>query len=176
MRLSRGFSPIRSSLGVDLGRIAAMGGGGAVVAGAAILARDRGVRLARQILIYPILDDRNQTPDPHIAPFATWSYDGNFTGWSALLGDGLGQDDVSPISAPARLRGFGGLPPIYIETGELDIFRDEDAAFAQAMAKAGVSVELHVHPGAPHGFDRLAPGSQVTLRAKQDRLRTLRSI
>src|ERR1700739_1986324 len=48
-------------LGVDMTRIAVMGdsGGGGVGAGAAILARDNGIRLARQILIYPMLDDRN---------------------------------------------------------------------------------------------------------------------
>lgn len=167
-----------TELGVDPDRIAVMGdsGGGAVIAGAAILARDCGVKLARQILIYPMLDDRNQTPDPHIAPFATWTYDGNFTGWSALLGDDLGQNHVSPVAAPARLREFGGLPPTYIEVGELDIFRDEDVAYAQALAKAGISVELHVHPGAPHGFDRHAPGSQLARRAMQDRLRVIKSI
>lgn len=167
-----------AELGVDPQRIAVMGdsGGGAVIAGAAILARDRGVKLARQILVYPMLDDRNQIPDPHIAPFLTFNYDGNFTGWSALLGDALGQDHVSPVAAPARLREAGGLPPTYIEVGELDIFRDEDIAYAQALTKAGVSVELHVHPGAPHGFDRLAPGAQISLRAKQDRIRVIRSI
>ena len=84
---------------------------------------------------------------------------------------------VSPIAAPARLRQFAGLPRIYTEVGELDIFRrKEDIAYAQAPAKAGVSVKLYVRPGAPHSFDRPAPGSQVTLRAKQDRLRALRSI
>jgi acetyl esterase/lipase len=166
-----------AELGVDPDRIAVMGdsGGGGVIAGAAILARNRSVKLSRQILIYPMLDDRNQTPDPHIAPFATWTYDGNFTGWTAVLGDDLGQDHVSPIAAPARLQAFAGLPPSYIEVGELDIFRDEDVAYALALAKAGVSVELHVHPGAPHGFDRLAPSSQLARRAKQDRLRVIGS-
>jgi acetyl esterase/lipase len=167
-----------AELGVDPGRIAVMGdsGGGAVIAGATILARDRGVKLAQQILIYPMLDDRNQTPDPHIAPFLTFTYDGNFTGWSALLGEKLGRDNVSAIAAPARLKEFEGLPPTYIEVGELDIFRDEDVAYAQALVKVGVSVELHVHPGAPHGFDRLAPRSALSLRAKRDRIRAIRSI
>ena len=55
-----------SELGVDPARVAVMGdsGGGAPAAGAAILARDRGIALARQILVYPMLDDRNQTLTP----------------------------------------------------------------------------------------------------------------
>ena len=52
--------------------------GGGLAAGVAILSRDRkGPAVARQLLIYPILDDRTTTPDPYIAPFAGWSYDDN---------------------------------------------------------------------------------------------------
>ena len=164
-------------LNVDPKRIAGMAdsGGGAVMAGASILARDRRVRLARQIFIYPMLDDRSPTPDSHLEPFLTWNYDSNFTGWSALLGADIGSDAVSPVAAPARLIDFSGLPPTYIEVGELDLFRDEDVAYATQLSKAGVSVELHVHPGAPHGFDRFAPNSQLALRAMDDRVRVLQS-
>lgn len=61
-------------LGVDPERIALMGdsGGGAVAAGAAILVSDRKIGITRQILLYPMLDDRNATPDPYIAPFMTF--------------------------------------------------------------------------------------------------------
>ena len=64
--------------------------------------RDRGVAVARQILVYPMLDDRTTTPDPELAPFAAWSYDDNYTGWHALLGDAVGGPDVSAYAAPAR--------------------------------------------------------------------------
>lgn len=167
-----------AEFGVNADRIAIMGdsGGGGPVAGAAIIARERNLSLVRQILIYPMLDDRNLIPDPNIEPFAAWTYDNNFTAWNALLGDQLGTEQVSPVAAPARLKNFTGLAPAYIEVGELDIFRDEDIAYAQQLIKAGVPTELHVHPGALHGFDRIAPNSKLTERAMNDRLRVIRSI
>jgi acetyl esterase/lipase len=164
-----------SELGVNAARIAIMGdsAGGGVAAGTAILARDRGVPLAKQILIYPMLDDRNVSPDPSLELHATWTYDNNFTGWSALLGSEIGSQAVSPLAAPARLKDFAGLAPAYIEVGELDIFRDESISYAQRIAAAGTPLELHVHPGAPHGFDRMAPQSQLTRRAFADRTRVI---
>jgi acetyl esterase/lipase len=165
-------------MNVDPARIAIMGdsGGGGIAAGVALLAREHKVPLVRQILVYPMLDDRNTTPDPALAPFTTWTYDANYTGWQALLGDKLGAKDVSPISAPARTTDFTGLAAAFIDVGELDIFRDEDMEYARQLANAGVSVELHVHPGAPHAFERLAPDADVSRRAWQDRLRVLRSL
>ena len=162
-------------LGVDPARVAVMGdsGGGAPTAGAAILARDRGLRLAGQILIYPMLDDRNQTPDPARAAFLTWTYDDNYTAWHAVLGDDLGGDEVSPIAAPGRLKDFAGLAPAYLEVGDLDIFRDETIAYAAGLARAGVPVELHVHPAVMHGWERVAPDSATARRAYADRLRVV---
>lgn len=164
--------------GIDPTRIAVMGdsGGGGVAAGVAIAARDAGIRLAKQILIYPMLDDRNTEPDPEIAPFATWTYDNNFTGWNALLGDTIGTADVSPRSAPARLTDFVDLAPAFIDVGELDIFRDESIAYAVALLRAGVSTELYVRPGVPHAFDRLAPASSVGSRSWEDRHRSIQSL
>jgi acetyl esterase/lipase len=164
--------------GVDPSRIAVMGNsaGGGIAAGVAILARDNAVRLARQILIYPMLDDRNLTPDPHFGPYLTWTYDDNYTGWHALLGEMLGRDSVSHLAVPSRLVDCSGLAPAYIDVGELDIFRDEDIAYAQKLAAAGVSVELHVYPGLPHGFELLAPTSRAALIALTARANAIRSV
>ncbi len=166
-----------AELGVDPGRVAVMGdsGGGGLAAGVALMARDRNVALARQVLIYPMLDDRTTTPDPNLAPFAGWSYDDNYTGWHSLLGDRIGTDDVPAYAAPARAVDVSGLPPTYVETGELDIFRDESIEYARRIAATGTSIELHVHPGCPHGFDRLGD-IPVVRRAFADRHRVLRSL
>ncbi|MER6172133.1 alpha/beta hydrolase fold domain-containing protein [Streptosporangium sp. NPDC001681] len=164
-------------LGIDADRIAVMGdsGGGGVGAGLVLLARDRGVAVARQILIYPMIDDRNTVPDPHLVPFAGWSYDDNYTGWHALLGDAVGGPDTPATAAAARAHDLAGLPASYLEVGELDIFRDETIEYARRLANAGTSVELHVHPGCPHGFDTIAPDVAVVQRSRADRIRVLSS-
>jgi acetyl esterase/lipase len=164
-----------AALGIDSERIAIMGdsGGGGVAAGVAIAARDAGTPLAKQILIYPMLDDRNLEPDEFIAPFASWTYDNNYTGWNALLGDDLGTDRVSPLAAPARLTDFARLAPAFIDVGELDIFRDESILYALALTRAGVSCEFHLRAGSLHGFDRFAPNAVVSQSSWSDRYREI---
>ena len=100
----------------------------------------------------------------------------NFTGWNARLGEQRGADDVLPAAVPARLANFRGLASAYIEVGDLDIFRDESVAYAQRLAAAEVPIELHVHGGAPHGFERFAPTSALARRALSDRLRVIKLI
>ncbi|MET9819085.1 alpha/beta hydrolase [Streptomyces sp. NPDC006355] len=165
------------ALGADASRIALMGdsAGGGLAAATALLARDRGLPVAKQILIYPMLDDRTTEPDPALVPFAFFTYDENYTGWHALLGEAVGGPDVPGYAAPARAQDLTGLAPAYIEVGELDIFRDETIEYALRLAATGISVELHVHPGCPHGFDRLAPQADVARRSRADRLRALTS-
>ncbi|MEV2235796.1 alpha/beta hydrolase [Streptomyces phaeochromogenes] len=168
-----------AELGVDPDRIGVMGdsAGGGMAAALTILARERGgPRIARQILLMPMLDDRTTTPDPHIEPYVLWSYDDSLTAWPALLGEAAGGPDVPATAAPARLRDATGLPPAYIEVGQLDVFRDEDTAYATKLSRAGVPVEFHLHPGAPHEFDSIAFDSDVARRAIADRVRVLKSI
>ncbi|WP_210580309.1 alpha/beta hydrolase [Streptomyces sp. GESEQ-4] len=168
-----------AELDVDANRIGVMGdsAGGGMAAALTILARERGgPRIARQILLMPMLDDRTTTPDPHIEPYALWSYDDSLTAWPALLGEAAGGPDVPPTAAPARLEDATGLPPAYIEVGQLDVFRDEDTAYATKLSRAGVPVEFHLHPGAPHEFDSIAFDTDVARRAIADRVRVLKSI
>jgi acetyl esterase/lipase len=168
-----------AELGVDDNRIAVMGdsAGGGLAAGVALLARARGgPRIAQQLLIYPMLDDRTTIPDQRLEPFLTWTYDDNVTGWTALLGDHTGTEDVPPAAAPARESDLSGLPTSYLEVGELDVFRHEVISYADRLAEAGVSVELHVYPGAPHASDALAPNAESSRRAIGDRVRRLRAL
>jgi len=168
-----------ATLGVDPGRIGVMGdsAGGGLAAGVCLLARDRGgPAIAQQLLIYPMLDDRAQTPDPQLLPYLTWTYDDNVTGWAALVGESAGADGVSPYAAPARATDLTGLPDTYIDVGDLDIFRDEDIMYARHLSDAGVPTELHLHPGCPHAFEALARRADVSRRAIADRIRRLRTL
>lgn len=168
-----------ADLGVDPDRIGVMGdsAGGGMAAALTILTRERGgPRIARQILLMPMLDDRTTTPDPLIEPFLIWSYDDSRTAWPALLGGAAGGERVPATAAPARLDDAADLPPAYIEVGQLDVFRDEDTAYATKLSRAGVEVEFHLRPGVPHEFDSIAPHSDVARRAVADRVRALRSL
>jgi acetyl esterase/lipase len=164
--------------GLDRARVGIMGdsAGGGLAAGTAILARDRALPLARQVLIYPMLDDRTVDADPELVPLALWSYDDNRTCWDALLGDRRGEKGVPSAAAPAREKNLAGLAPAYVEVGELDIFRDEDIEYARRLSRAGVSTELHVHPGLPHGYDVVAGATAVGRRSRADRVRVIQSL
>ncbi|HEX6359644.1 alpha/beta hydrolase [Actinophytocola sp.] len=167
-----------SELGVDPNRIGVMGdsAGGGMAAAVSILARERsGPQIARQILVMPMLDDRTNAPDSHLAPFV-YNHGDLVTGWRAFLGDAVGTSDVPPTAAPARLEDATDLPAAYIEVGQLDLFRDEDTAYATKLSRAGVPVEFHLHPGVPHEFDSIAFTSDVARRAIADRVRVLKSI
>jgi acetyl esterase/lipase len=159
-----------SERGVEPDRFALMGdsGGGGVAASTAILARERGVAIAALLLIFPMLDDRVDAASPALEPFLTWTAEMNATGWAARV-DG----PVTPATSPARLEDHRGLPPTYLEVGDLDLFRDECIAFAARLARADVPLELHVHPSVPHGYDMTAPAAGVSRRAMADRLRVL---
>ncbi|GAB3162249.1 alpha/beta hydrolase [Myceligenerans halotolerans] len=150
-----------AELGIDLDRliIAGASAGGGLAAGTALLARDEGGPApAGQVLIYPMLDDRDQTVSTaQIDGVGVWDRTSNITGWSALLGDRRGTDDVSIYAAPARATDLSGLPPAFIDCGSAEVFRDEDVAYATALWQAGVQAELHVWPGGFHGFDMMAP-------------------
>ena len=168
-----------ADLGADPARIGVIGdsAGGGLAAAVSILARDRnGPAIARQILIMAMLDDRNLTPDPRLAPFAGWTWDDNRTGWQALLGDVPGGPGTPAYASPARVADPAGLPPAYIEVGQLDIFRDENLTYALRLGQAGVPVEFHLHPGVPHEFDFLAPDTAAGRRVIADRVRALASL
>ncbi|RYP18000.1 hypothetical protein DL767_009919 [Monosporascus sp. MG133] len=168
----RWLSEHAAELGVDPARIGITGpsAGGGIAAGAALLARDRGLSppLAKQVLIYPMLDDRTCTRIPPDHPLVPW---GAYVGEDKA---GRPEADVSPYAAPGRAEDLSGLPSTYIDIGTLDLFRDENAEYAARLAAANVDVEFHLYPGLPHGFEsafEIGPSK----RAMENRIRAYKS-
>ncbi len=161
-------------LGVDPGCIGVMGvsAGGGLAAALALLARDRGeVPLAFQLLDSPMLDDRQITASSRQDGLAVWNRNSNAFGWKSYLGDLSGHDDVPYTAAPARASDLSGLPPAFVSVGAVDGFRDEDIDYALRLNQAGVPAELHVYPGACHGFNliaREAPVAKQCMRNLED--------
>ncbi len=159
-----------NEIGVDRSRIGIGGNsaGGNLAAGLALLTRDRGeLPVAFQLLIYPMIDDRQMTASSQwLDPI--WPPSANRYGWTAYLGAAKGGPDVPIYAAAARATDLVGLPPTLISVGGIDGFSDEDIDYAVRLRHAGVPVELHVYPGAPHGFDSLAPTSVIARRANAD--------
>ena len=160
-----------AELNIDTRCIGLMGesAGGGLAAALALLARQRGeFSLAFQHLASPMLDDRTcLVRDSGFRGEWVWTRENNRFGWSALLGGAPGGEGVSPYAAPARAESLMGMPPTFVTIGALDLFLDETIEFARRLLDAGVPTELHVYPGAFHGFE-LHPTAAVAHAARHD--------
>jgi acetyl esterase/lipase len=92
-----------------------------------------------------------------------WNTQTSKSAWGAYL-RGV-DDEVPPYAAPARARDLVGLPPTFLLVGELDPFCDENVEYARRLIEADVQTELHVYPGAYHGFEVLAPEARISRAA-----------
>lgn len=163
-----------AELGVDAERLAIYGAsaGGGLTLATALLARDRGgPALSFMMPIYPMIDDRHETASSQeITDIGVWDRAGNIEAWDWYLGG----KEADQYAAPARAADLSGLPPAFIDVGTVDLFLDEDIAFAQRLMQAGVPVELHVHPGAFHATELVAPQSVLSQRIWAMRIDALR--
>ena len=157
-------------IGVDKSRIGVGGvsAGGGLAAALALLARDRSeIPLSFQLLDCPMIDDRQVTASSRQEGLPVWSRESNSFGWRAYLGDLYGCDDLPYTAAPARAQDLVGLPAAFVSVGGVDGFLDEDVDYALRLNHAGVPVELHVYPGACHGY-QIAQDSDITRQSRRD--------
>jgi len=157
------------ALGIDPARIGVGGesAGGGLAATLSLTARDRGeYPLALQVLVNPMLDDRSGGPeapgDPILGEFI-WRRRDNQYGWSAYLS---GARPEAP-AVPARAVDLSGLPATWLSTAALDLFLDEDLAYARRLIAAGVKTEIRVYPAVCHSY-ALARESAVAQRFERD--------
>jgi acetyl esterase/lipase len=161
-------------LGFDPDRLAVFGAsaGGGLTLAVTLMARDRkGPRIAFQMPIYPMIDDRNETgSSQEITDVGIWDRNGNIEAWAWYLG-GKPADEYA---APSRAQDLSGLPPTFIDVGTVDLFRDEDIEFAMRLMQAGVPTELHVNPGAYHASETFAVEAPLSQRIWARRIAALR--
>jgi acetyl esterase len=150
-----------NELMVDQARVAVGGdsAGGNLAAVMALRARDRGLPVVHQLLIYPVTD----------YDLETTSYKDNAEGygltsvamawfWDHYLGpDG---DGFRPEASPLRADDLSGVAPAFVLTVEHDPLCDEGEAFARSLEGAGVPVTLSRYTGVVHGFIRM-PGTMA---------------
>lgn len=165
------------SLGIDSSRIAIAGqsAGGGLAAALVNRLHNRlhnlphatGPQPRAQWLLSPMLDDRTAAKtDLDRRNHPVWNNRSNRYGWSSYLDIPLaevGSVDAPPEAVPARGTAAAGLPPTWIGVGTIDLFHDEDTAYAEALSGAGVDTTLVTVPGAPHGFETLALRAPVSV-------------
>jgi acetyl esterase/lipase len=145
---------------VDPDRVAVGGAsaGGHFAAAVAQRAHDRNeVKLAFQMLVYPMLDDRtgaNRDGPKRIM----WTETDNQLAWQWYLN---GADPVE--AAPARREDLSGLPSTWIGVGTLDLFYQECLEYGRRLREAGVAVHEEIVPGAFHAFDQIAEKAPVSV-------------
>lgn len=155
--------------------LAGTSAGGGLVATLAQRERDAASgALAGQLLMAPMLDDRNVSVSARqMEGLGVWDRVSNETGWASALGGSAGEQPPA-YAAAARAADFADLPPAFLDVGEAETFRDEVVDYASSLWHAGVSTELHVWKGAFHGFDGMVPDAAVSRDAKAARLAWLR--
>ncbi len=153
-------------LGIDPERIVVAGysAGGGLSAALALTVRDKGgPRLLGQLLMAPMLDDRNDSASAmQMDAVEFWNRSYNLFGWGALLGDVHGGAEVPQYAAPARATDLTRLPPAFLDVGSAECLRDEIVAYAGRIWQAGGEAELHVWPGGFHAFDREVPEARIS--------------
>jgi triacylglycerol lipase len=164
-----------AALSIDEQRVTVRGAsaGGGIALGLALLARDRkNPPISFLLLVYPMLDDR--TGEHPFTGKYVWPAASNRFGWDALL---RGQDRVNPsvYAVPGRAQNLAGLPPVFLAVGSIDLFAGENLSLATRLIDAGVAVELHMYPGAYHGFVLVAD-SRAAKAFQGDSIAALRRV
>lgn len=162
-----------ADLGVDVGRLAIYGGsaGGNLAIATTLLARDRGVALPVLVCsAYPMVDDSNSLPSSlAITDVGSWDRQANIDAWAYFLQGQKADGYANPLNAD-----LSGLPPVFLDVGDVDLFRDEDVLLAERLIGAGVVTEFHLWPGAYHGSEWMAPEAELSQRIIGTRLAALR--
>jgi acetyl esterase len=163
-----------AAFGLDPARLVVGGAsaGAGLAAALCLRLRENGLpQPGLQLLIYPMLDDREVTPsiraieDP--GHWGLWHLRANRMCWQAYLGP-LAGSDVPPTAVPARAQDLSGLAPAFLAIGDVDGYLGENLDYAARLSHAGVPTELHVYPGVIHGGFGARPSTPRTAQFLRD--------
>jgi acetyl esterase len=170
-----------------VGRVAAFGGdarrvgiacdsaGGNLAATSAIAARDAGIKLAGQLLVYPVTDATGNFADENENarfPSRSQNAEGYFLSRAVMewfCGHYLAETGHATDwrVSPLRAKNLAGLAPAVVATAWYDPLRDEGKAYADALAAAGVPTRYHPGAGLIHGYFGLGEASEAAKREAQ---------
>lgn len=139
--------------------------GGGLTAALCMYARDQGpVKIAFQMPLYPMLDDRDteSSRDNH---GISWNTRRNHAAWKQYLRGISG--DPSPYAVPARQEDFSDLPPAYTFVGDREAFYCETLKYIEDLNKAGVPAHVDVYKTGFHAFDILLPFRYISKQAAE---------
>ena len=156
--------------GLDRQRIAVGGdsAGGNLAAVVALMARDAGIPSpCLQLLIYPVTDYAGDTESYRAFAQGYGFLEARSMFWFRDHYLRSENDRLDWRAAPLRAEDLRGLPPAFVLTAELDILKDEGAAFSKRLRAAQVEVEYHEIPGMIHGFFTMAPAVDGAVHAQR---------
>ena len=158
-----------AQLAVDPGRVIVAGhsAGGGLTASVTLKARDTGdVKIAFQMPIYPMIDDRQPTDSSRDIDVPVWNTQTNRIGWNAYLAS-LRQDssEIPAYAAAARNDDYEAFPPTITFVGTLEPFYWETQVYVQALQNAGVEVRFEEFENCFHAFDTIAADADISKAA-----------
>lgn len=161
--------------GLDADRLAVGGdsAGGTLAAVCAVLARDAGLQLALQLLIYPGCAAQQETRSHHTfahgfvldEPSITWFF-------NQYIRTPADRDDwrFAPLNAPD----VDGVAPAWLGLAECDPLVDEGLLYADKLRAAGVPVDLEIYRGVTHEFIKMGRAIPEAVQAHADAARALK--
>ena len=141
--------------------------GGGLCLALSLYARDKNqVKIAFQMPIYPMIEDRpTKTNQNNFAP--VWNSKSNQNAWKIYLGELYGKKDIPYYAVPARATDYSNLPPTFSYVGDIEPFTAETQEMISRLESCGVKTFFKVYKGCYHGFDVLCPKSKVSKQARE---------
>jgi acetyl esterase len=158
-----------AGLGADPDRIGVHGdsAGANLAAVVALMARDAGLPLRLQSLVYPVAD----------YTLSGASYKKYARGYGILTRDAMAwfrghylrssADAEDWRASPLRASTLAGVAPAVVITAECDVLHDDGESYAAALRRAGVPVEYREYAGMIHAFFGMAPVVDDAMNAQR---------